>query len=119
MVVFAARSVLEANREVVEVLHLVGAKDGYIARQIDKRFMVSGLSAGLIGVVFAIVTFGILGFSGNAESNAIAAASYSLIFTPAGNLWTYGLLALVPITATLIALISARLTLMRMLKSTA
>jgi cell division transport system permease protein len=119
MVVFAARSVLEANKEVVDVLHLVGAKDGFIARQIDKLFMISGLSAGLIGVGLAVVTFLVLGLSGSSESNAVAAASYSLIFAPTSNsLWTYGLLLLVPITATAIALLSARLTLMRMLKTT-
>jgi cell division transport system permease protein len=120
MVVYAARSVLDANREVVDVLHLVGAKDSFIARQIDKRFMVSGLSAGLIGVGLAIATFLVLGLSSNSENNAVAAASYSLVFAPAGSsLWTYGLILLVPISATAIALLSARLTLMRMLENTA
>ncbi len=120
MVIFAARSVLDANREVVDVLHLVGAKDGYIARQIDRRFMISGLIAGLIGIALALLTFFGLGLSGNVENNSVAAASYSLLFAPIGtSFWTYGALLVVPIVATSIALLSARLTLMRMLKSTA
>jgi cell division transport system permease protein len=120
MVIFAARSVLDANREVVDVLHLVGAKDGYIARQIDRRFMISGFTAGLMGIALALLTFLGLGLSGNVESNSVAAASYSLLFAPIGtSFWTYGALLVVPIVATSIALLSARLTLMRMLKSTA
>jgi cell division transport system permease protein len=119
MVIFAARAVLDANREVVDVLHLVGAKDGFIARQIDKRFMMSGLSAGLIGVGLALLTFLVLGISGASETNVVSEASYSLLFAPIHtSLWTYGLLLLVPIAATTIALLSARLTLMRMLKTT-
>jgi cell division transport system permease protein len=119
IVIFAARSVLDANREVVDVLHLVGAKDGYIARQIDRRFMITGLTSGMTGIALALFTFLALGLSGKIESNSVAAASYNLIFAPAGAVYTtYGLLLLVPIAATAIALLSARMTLMRMLKST-
>ncbi len=120
MVIFAAGSVLDANREVVDVLHLVGAKDGYIARQIDRRFMISGLTAGMIGIALSLFTFLGLGLSGNVENNSVAAASYSLLFAPTGaGYWSYIALLVVPIVATGIALLSARLTLMRMLKSTA
>jgi cell division transport system permease protein len=118
IVVFAARSVLDANRDVVEVLHLVGAKNGFIAHQIDKRFMVSGLTSGLIGVGLAILTFLSLGLLGSGQTNAIASASLNLIFAPTNiSLWNYGFLLSVPIAATAIALLSARLTLMRMLKN--
>ncbi len=119
MVIFAARSVLDANREVVDVLHLVGAQDGYIARQIDRRFMVSGLTAGVIGIALALLTFLGLGLSGNVENNSVAAASYSLLYAPAGTGYlSYIALLMVPFVATGIALLSARLTLMRMLKTT-
>ena len=39
IVVFATRAALEANREIVAVLHLVGARDGFIARQVWGRFL--------------------------------------------------------------------------------
>ena len=51
IVVFATRSVLEANREIVDVLHLVGARDSFIARQVWGRFLKTGLAAGLIGML--------------------------------------------------------------------
>lgn len=118
IVVFAARAVLAANRDVVEVLHLVGAKDNYIAAQIDRRFLTTGLVSGCGGVLFAVATFFILGVSGNSADNGVAQASYSLLFTPGNSsLWTYAALLLVPLAATAIALISAKLTLTRMLKS--
>lgn len=120
MVIFAARSVLDANREVVDVLHLVGARDGYIARQIDWRFMVSGMTAGVFGIALALLTFLGLGLSGNVENNSVAAASYTLLYAPAGSGYlSYIVLLMVPFVATIIALLSARLTLMRMLKSAA
>jgi cell division transport system permease protein len=120
MVIFAARSVLDANRDVVDVLHLVGAKDGYIARQIDRRFMVTGITAGFMGILLALLTFLVIGFSGSIETNSVAAASYSLLAAPSGsNYGTYSALLFVPVAATAIALLSARMTLMRMLKSVA
>jgi cell division transport system permease protein len=118
IVVFAARSVLAANREVVEVLHLVGAKDGYIARQIDRRFLSTGLVSGCSGVALAVLTFFALSLSGNSAENGVAQASRSLLFAPGStSLWTYAVLLCVPLVATAIAVISAKLTLMRMLKT--
>lgn len=117
IVVFAARAVLAASREVVDVLHLVGAKDGYIARQIDRRFLITGLVAGCCGVGFGLLTFLALSLSGNTADNSVALASYNLLFG-AAPLLTYGGMLSVPLAATAIAVISAKLTLTNMLKST-
>ena len=117
IVVFAARAVLAANREVVDVLHLVGAKDGYIARQIYRRFLATGLVAGCCGVGLGLLTFLALSLSGNTADNSVALASYNLLFG-AAPAWTYGAMLCVPLAATAIAVISAKLTLTNMLKST-
>ncbi len=118
IVVFAARSVLAANHDVVSVLHLVGAKDGYIARQIDQRFMATGLISGCTGVALAILTFFALSVSGNTAENGVAQASRSLLFAPGNtSVWTYAVLLCVPVAATTIAVISAKFTLIRMLKA--
>ena len=117
IVVFAARAVLAANREVVDVLHLVGAKDGYIARQIDRRFLTTGLVAGCCGVGLGLLTFLALSLSGSTADNGVALASYNLLFG-AAPAWTYGAMLSVPLAATAIAVISAKLTLTNMLKST-
>lgn len=117
MVIFATRTVLESNRQVVDVLHLVGAKDGYIATQIDRRFVRTGLLSGLIGVLLGIFTFLLLGFTGP-QGGGVADASRGLLFAaPRVALQSYAALLLVPVVATLISLITSRLTLIRMLRN--
>ncbi len=118
MVIFATRTVLDANRPVVDVLHLVGAKDSYISRQIDRRFVKTGLWAGLIGVLLGLVTFYLLGLTGTGGTGGIADASRNLLFAPPGvAVWSYGILLAVPVVATLISLITSRMTLIRMLRN--
>jgi cell division transport system permease protein len=118
IVIFATRTVLDANRPVVDVLHLVGAKDGYISRQIDRRFLKTGLWAGLIGVLLGLLTFFLLGLTGAEGGGGIADASRSLLFAPPETaLTSYAVLLAVPVVATLISLITSRLALIRMLRN--
>ena len=119
IVVFASRTVLDANRSIVEVLHLVGARDSFIAGQIDRRFLKTGLAAGLIGTGLGIGTFLLIGLLGPwSGTGEVAEASRSLLFAPAGEGWTtYAVLASVPVFATLIGLVTSRVTLMRMLRA--
>lgn len=113
IVIFATRAVLQANRPIVDLLHLVGARDSYIARQIDGRFLRTGMLSGFIGVGMGLMSFLLLGLSGG---SGVAAASHSLLFAaPRIAIWSYALLFLVPVAATLICLITARVTLMRRL----
>ena len=47
----------------------------------------------------------------------MADASRSLLFAPSGlAIWSYGLLFSVPVVATIISLVTSRITLMRMLR---
>ncbi|MGQ0484664.1 MAG: cell division protein FtsX [Hyphomicrobiales bacterium] len=117
MVIFATRTVLDANREGVDVLHLIGARDGYISRQIDGRFLKTGLWGGLIGVALGLLTFFLLGLTGPAGAGGVADASRSLLFAPPDTaVWNYGILFAVPFAATLISLVTSRMTLIRMLR---
>ena len=56
-VAFATRGAMAANRPIVEVLHFVGARDGYIARQFQRHFLALGLKGGAIGGGAAIALF--------------------------------------------------------------
>ena len=56
-VVFATRGAMAGNREIVDVLHFVGAEDSYIARQFQRHFLRLGLKGGLIGGGAAILVF--------------------------------------------------------------
>lgn len=57
-VVFATRAAVATNRAVVEVLHFVGARDGFIAAQFQRHFLKIGAQGGLIGGVAAAALFG-------------------------------------------------------------
>jgi cell division transport system permease protein len=65
-VAFATRGAMAGNREIVEVLHYVGADDRFIAREFQRRFFQMGLKGGAIGGAAAlavIAAFGVLGAS--------------------------------------------------------
>ena len=61
-VAFATRGAMAANRPVIEVLHFVGARDGFIAGQFQRHFLWLGLKGGVIGGVAAMLLFAIAGF---------------------------------------------------------
>jgi len=60
-VAFATRGAMAGSREVIIVLHFVGARDSYIARQFQRHFLLLGLRGGIIGGVAAITAFAIAG----------------------------------------------------------
>jgi cell division transport system permease protein len=65
-VAFATRGAMAGNREIVEVLHYVGADDRFIAREFQRRFFQMGLKGGAMGGAAALAViagFGVLGAS--------------------------------------------------------
>jgi cell division transport system permease protein len=54
---FATRGAMAGNREIVEVLHLVGASDAFIAREFQTHFRRLGLRGAMIGGLAAIAFF--------------------------------------------------------------
>ncbi len=57
IIVSATKSSMASNREIVEVLHFVGATDRFIAREFEKHFLRLGVRAGLVGAAFALAVF--------------------------------------------------------------
>ena len=57
IIVSATRSAMASNREIVEVLHFVGATDGFIAREFEKHFLTLGIRAGVLGAGCAMFVF--------------------------------------------------------------
>ncbi len=57
IIVSATRSSMASNREIVEVLHFVGATDGFISREFEKHFLRLGIKAGIVGALLAMLVF--------------------------------------------------------------
>src|SRR5260221_5150954 len=62
-VIFATRGAMATNRPIVEVLHFIGAKSGFIAKQFQRHFLMLGLEGGVIGGGFAMLLFGVAGIA--------------------------------------------------------
>ena len=58
-VTFATRGAMATNRPIVEVLHYVGATDGFIAGQFQRHFLLLGFKGGALGGGAAILLFGV------------------------------------------------------------
>jgi cell division transport system permease protein len=79
-VVFATRGAMATNRPIVEVLHFIGAKDGFIARQFQRHFLALGLEGGIIGGGGAIALFALAGLLGDLFWGAGAKDQFALLF---------------------------------------
>jgi cell division transport system permease protein len=84
-VTFATRGAMATNKTVIEVLHFVGAKNGFIAGHFQRHFLLLGLQGGAIGGGAAIMLFALAGvisrwFAGTAggEQTAALFGSFSI-----------------------------------------
>ncbi len=104
-VIFATRAAMAANREVVEVLHLVGARDDFIASEFQAHFLRLGVISGLMGALAAAATLMLLGVI--AGSDAEMGRFLPML---ALQWWAYPLLLFVPTLSAVVAMLTARFT---------
>jgi cell division transport system permease protein len=57
IIVSATKSAMASNRDIVEVLHFVGATDRFIAREFERHFLRLGVRAGVVGAAWATFVF--------------------------------------------------------------
>ena len=62
-VAFATQGAMAGNREIIDVLHFVGAADSYISREFQRHFLQLGLRGGAIGGGAAVLAFFVLGWA--------------------------------------------------------
>ncbi len=109
IIVFATRAGLAAHHEAIEVLHLIGARDGYIARQFQRHCMWLALKGGLAGGAAAALVLAGLGH--------LAGRLDAPLLDPIGiqaSAWAFFIA--VPFSAALLAMFTARNTVLRALK---
>ncbi len=109
-VIFAVRAGLAIHRHVVELLHLMGATDRYVARQFESHVMGLTMRGGLSGLLLAVATLAGLG-------HAAAGLRSGLLPDVSVNVWHLAMLAIVPLVASLLAMLTARWTVLRTLES--
>ena len=92
-VTFATKGAMATNRPIVEVLHFIGAKSGFIASQFQRHFLLLGLEGGMIGGGLAMLVFALIGLIGRFGLETTGGEQLSTLF---GNFWlgTEGYLAI-------------------------
>jgi cell division transport system permease protein len=93
MIALAASASLAANRQVIDVLRLVGATDSYITRVFVRRFALRAAAGAAVGSLIGVITVALVPNSGNVTT------FLSLGFQGAGWLWPFA----VPVAASIIA----------------
>ncbi|HIJ38481.1 MAG TPA: cell division protein [Rhodospirillaceae bacterium] len=100
-VYFATRTAMAVHHDVIEVLHLIGAADSYIARQFADRALLLGLKGGLFGLGLTIPVVAMINFgTEQMEGGFLADLSLPLLG------WVCVLL--LPLVAALLAMLTAR-----------
>jgi cell division transport system permease protein len=104
-VTFATRGAMAANRAIVEVLHLIGARDSFIVSQFQRHFLLLGLKGGLIGGGAAILLFLLMGSGAQWFAGTAWADQFEALFGTFSIGWIGYIAILVQIA--LIAVIAA------------
>jgi cell division transport system permease protein len=79
-VTFATRAAMATNRHVIEVLHLIGAKDSFIASRFQRHFLQLGFKGGLLGGSAAIALFALADLAGNWFTGTAAGDQFAAMF---------------------------------------
>jgi cell division transport system permease protein len=103
IVIFATRAGMAIHHDTIEILHLIGAKDSFIAAQFQRHFVWLGFKGGLIGLVVALLSLlGISRLSFGMEDAFIPKLTFSATLLVA--------LVLLPVIASLLTMVTARQT---------
>jgi cell division transport system permease protein len=105
-VTFATRGAMATNKPVIEVLHFVGAKNGYIAGHFQRHFLLLGLQGGAVGGGAAILLFALAGvisgwFAGSAGAEQTAALFGSFAIGIGGYFAVLGQVILIAVVTAL------------------
>lgn len=118
-IIFATRGAMASNREIVDVLHYIGASNKFIAGEFQGRFLSIGLQGGLLGALAATLFFFIVGTGAGNMLSSEASVQVGVLFGrfALGIDGIIGIAAVIPVIAALTA-ITSRLTVRRFLAQT-
>jgi cell division transport system permease protein len=118
-IIFATRGTMASNREIVDVLHFIGASNSFIAGEFQGRFLSIGFRGGIVGGLAAIAFFILVGLAVSGMVPVEAGQQLGVLFGrfSLGVDGILGIAAVVPVIAALTA-ITSRLTVRRFLSQT-
>lgn len=105
----AARTALGANRDTIEIVHLLGGTDAQIARVFQKSIGIDAAGGGVVGLALAAVVVLFLG-------RRFAGLGAGMVDSGALDAFDWLLLGLIPVVAVVLAMVTARLTIMHNLR---
>lgn len=103
IVIFGCRAGLAMHHESIEIMHLMGAEDKTISQAFDARYLAHGLKGGLLGVLLAGGVLWLLADLAVEMGQGLINASMP---DAASLLW----LALLPLSAAVLTMLTARIT---------
>lgn len=102
-IVFATRASLTEFAQVIEILHVVGARDGYIAGQFARRALIQGLLGGLAGLVLYVPAFVLVAWlAGRVDAEILPRVQLTPVYWVA--------MGALPFAAALLATVTANMT---------
>ena len=107
-VIFSTRMSLAIHQDLIELLHIMGAHDEYVASQFHRHAIYMSLKGGIVGLVFAIATLYTLG-SMWSDIGLFMLPQLSL------NLWQWSCMLSIPLAAMAVTALTARITVLRAL----
>jgi cell division transport system permease protein len=115
-IIFATRGTMASNREIVDVLHFIGASNSFIAGEFQGRFLAIGFRGGIVGGLAAVLFFVAVGFAVSGMLPSEASQQLGVLFGrfAIGIDGILGIAAVVPVIAAMTA-ITSRLTVRRFL----
>lgn len=119
VIISATRSAMASNREIIEVLHYVGANERFISREFERHFLGLGVRAGLVGAVTASIVFLLLPLLMHMLGGGSVTATEVSRLVGSGELDFAGYLlcVLVVFVVASLCMITSRLGVVRVLKS--
>jgi cell division transport system permease protein len=107
-VVLAARAALDTHRSTIEVLHLMGATDVQVARLFQRRIALDALFGGAVGLAAASLVLLVIG-------NRVGALGSELLGSAGLPLASWAVLIALPFAGVFLAMLVARMTILRAL----
>lgn len=108
-VVLAARAALDMHRGTIEVLHLMGATDAQVVRLFQRRIALDAFFGSAVGLGLALLVLWLIG-------DRVAALGSELIGSVGLPMTSWLVLALLPVAGVILAMLVARMTILRALR---